>query len=173
MEVFFNDFGVQPIYLAAQVVNFLILLFILKRFMYKPLLKVFEERKITISNNLKIAEQLEHQRQNIKEESDVQLKNASKEALEILAEASKTANQIVKDAHKKVENDIEVMLKKGKETLSQEREIMVQEVREELASLVVLGVTQVAGKVLNESDHKNIVSQTIKEIEYNSPTKNN
>ena len=171
MEVFISNFGIQPVYLAAQVVNFLILLFILKRFMYKPLLKVFEERKTTISNNLKIAEELEQQRQNIKEESGIQLTNTSKEALKILAEASDTANQIVQDAHKKAEIDIEIMLKNGKDALSQERLIIIKEVREELASLVVMGVTQVAGKVLDESDHRNIVSQTIEDLEYKSSSK--
>ena len=54
-----NQFGVQPILLAAQVVNFLILLFILKKFLYGPILKVLDSRKKTIEQSLKNAEEIE------------------------------------------------------------------------------------------------------------------
>lgn len=165
MEVFINDFGIQPVYLAAQVVNFVILLFILKRFMYKPILKVLEQRKMTISNNLKMAAQLEIQHQGIKQETEKKLTIATKEAREIITGASNTANEIIKGAHKKAEKDIELMLKKNKETLSQERENMKEAIREELAKLVVMGVSKITSKVLDESDHKNIVSQAIDELE--------
>ena len=46
---FLNDFGVKPVLLAAQAVNFFILLFILKRFLYKPILGMLEKRKMILS----------------------------------------------------------------------------------------------------------------------------
>lgn len=166
-----NDFGVQPVYLAAQVFNFVILLLILKRFMYKPILKVLEHRKTTISNNIKMAEQLAQQQQNIQQESEKQLSIAAKEAREIVTEASNTANQIINEAHKKAKTDIELMLQRSKETLTQERQKMIEEVRQELATLVVMGVSKISSKVLDESDHKHIVSQAIEELEQERPVK--
>jgi len=58
MEIF-NQFGINPLLLLAQVVNFAVLLFILKRFLYKPILKVLEERKKRIEESLKNAEEIE------------------------------------------------------------------------------------------------------------------
>ena len=44
MEII-KQFGINPILLAAQVVNFIVLLFIFKKLLYKPILKVLDERK--------------------------------------------------------------------------------------------------------------------------------
>ena len=55
MEKILSDFGVQPILLLAQIVNFLILLILLKKFLYKPILQVLEKRKETIDEATKQA----------------------------------------------------------------------------------------------------------------------
>lgn len=164
MGAILTDFGVQPVYLVAQIVNFLIVLLVLKRFMYKPILKILEDRKTTITSNLIKAEELEQQLQKIKEESEFKRLNASNEAQKITAKASDTAHQIIKEAHHQAALDIKMMLKRGKEALAQEQEKMKEETQKELINLVVLGVSQVASKVLDESDHKKIVAETIKKI---------
>ena len=49
---FLKDFGVNPILLLAQIVNFTVLLILLKKFFYKPILKVLEERKHKIETSV-------------------------------------------------------------------------------------------------------------------------
>src|SRR3989338_593740 len=56
---FLSDFGVQPILLAAQAVNFLVLLFILNKFLYKPVLKTLDQRKQKVSQSLKAAHDIQ------------------------------------------------------------------------------------------------------------------
>ncbi len=56
MEIIKN-FGLNPILLAAQIVNFLIIFFILKKFLYKPVLNVLNKRQVTIKEGLKQAEE--------------------------------------------------------------------------------------------------------------------
>ena len=55
MEILEN-FGVNPVLLAAQIVNFIIVLFILKKFLYKPILDLLKKRQFTIKEGLKQAE---------------------------------------------------------------------------------------------------------------------
>ena len=62
-----SQFGVKPILLAAQVVNFLILLFILKKFLYGPILKVLSERRKKIEDSLKNVEEIEKRYNEMKE----------------------------------------------------------------------------------------------------------
>ncbi len=71
-----NEFGIKPILLAAQVVNFLILLYILKRFLYKPILKVLNERKNKIADSLKNAEEIERKLVEISEEEQKRIAKA-------------------------------------------------------------------------------------------------
>ena len=56
MEIL-NNFGFEPILFFAQIVNFLIIYLVLKKFLYKPLLKVLNDRKHKIEEGLKSAEE--------------------------------------------------------------------------------------------------------------------
>ena len=77
--------------LIAQALNFLILLFILAKFAYKPLLKVMEERKEKIANDLKAADQAKADAEAVKAEYAAKLAEAKAEAQEIIDNARKTA----------------------------------------------------------------------------------
>ena len=168
MDKILTDFGVQPIYLAAQIVNFIILVIILKRFLYKPVLKVLQERKLAAENTLFNAEKIAQQLQNTEHASDQILAEAKAYAQTIIKKAATTADQIIAEAHEKVEADIESMMAKSKQTISIEREAIKNELRQELAGLVILGVEKVAGKVLEEADQKKILARTIKELQDNT-----
>jgi len=161
-----SDFGVQPIYLAAQAFNFLILLFVLKKFLYKPIFKVLEDRKKAVSDSLYKAKQIDQQFQAIEQESAKQLVEASRQAKVILENATNQANIIIADARKKTKTDVAQMLEKSKQDIQAERETMQKELRKELASLVVMGVERVSGKLLDRPDHLKIVDQTIETLNH-------
>ena len=171
MDKILTDFGVQPIYLAAQMVNFIILLLILKKFLYRPILKVLNDRKKTISNSLLEAEQITTQLQTTEVKAAEKLSDASKQAREIIANASNTAHQIIVEAHEKAQVDVDLMMEQGKQSISVERETMKNEMRQELAGLVVLGMERIAGKVLDQPDHTKIVDQTINSLKEDISTK--
>lgn len=171
MDKILTDFGVQPIYLLAQIVNFMILLLILKRFLYKPILNVLKDRKATVSDSLIKAEQITTQLQTVEVKEVEKLSEASKQAQVIITNASNTAHRIIAEAHEKAQVDVDLMMEQGKQSISVEREIMKNEMRDELASLVVLGMEKIAGKVIDQPDHTKIVDQTIKTLKENISTK--
>jgi F-type H+-transporting ATPase subunit b len=164
MEKILSDFGVNPLLLAAQTANFLVLLFILKRFLYKPLLKVLEERKEKIEQSLKQAEEIQETLTKTEEEKEKKLAEATTEARGLIEEATKNANQIIAQAHTKASKDIEEMLKKGQEQIKQERLQMQQELRGELGDIVALAMEKVTGKVLTEKDQKELIAKTVKDL---------
>lgn len=161
METVIKTFGVQPILLAAQVVNFLVLLFLLKKFAYKPILNILDVRREKIALSLKQAEGIEKRLQAIEAEKDDKLKKATKEAQEIISEATKSGTQLIENARLKAAEDIKVLLKKNQDTMSRERDQLHQEIKKELADMVVSGLEKVAGKVLTEKDKKGLVAKTI------------
>ncbi len=168
MDKILTDFGIQPVYLAAQAVNFIIVLLILNKFLYKPIIKILQERKETITTSLLNAEKIEHRLQDSEQQSEQKLTEASTHAHMIIKNASNTADKIIAEAHEKAKADIESIMEKGKKNISIEREVMKDELRKELADLIVVGIERVAGKVLNESDQKNILAKTIKDLEDNT-----
>lgn len=164
MEKILSDFGIQPILLLAQVVNFLVLLFILKKLLYTPILKLLEERKSKIEKSIKHADEIELKLAQTEEDREKKLAKASAEAREIIDEATKSASQIIDEARLKASKDMEEIVKKGSETINAEREKMHQEIREELAQLIEVSLEKVADKVLTTKDQKELVSKTIRNL---------
>lgn len=161
MEKFLADFGVQPVYLAAQAVNFIILLLVLKRFLYKPILKVLDERKKMAVESLNQAELIEAKLQSLETESALKLQEVSKQAQKILDNASETADKIISEAHRKAREDADSILEKGKQSLSAEREILKKELADELSGLVLMGIEKVSGKIVDQPDHLKLLDQTL------------
>jgi len=158
-----NQFGVNPILLAAQIVNFFILLYLLKRFLYGPILKVLNERKKKIEESLKNAEEIEKKlREMTDKEAEIILK-AGKEGEKIIREAGEYAAQLIEDGRKEYEK----LINKGVEDVGKmheaEKGIITQEVKENLAGFVVLTYEKLIGKAPSD-DQKKIIEREVKNI---------
>lgn len=164
MESILHDFGINPLLLSAQVVNFLILLFILKKILYKPMLKMLEERKAKIAQSMKQAEEIEQTLLRTEEAKEKKLIRATEEAKKVIAVATEESTQIIAEAHTKAQSDIEEMLKKGQQAVNLEREKLQQEMREELSGIVAMALEKVTGKVLDQKDQKELIERSIRSL---------
>src|SRR3989344_8342526 len=100
MEIIKN-FGVDPVLLVAQIVNFLVILFILKKYLYKPILDILNKRQNAVEEGIRNAE-----------DARIKLEKAVIEEKNILKEAQAAAKKIIEDARddaitsvKKVQED--------------------------------------------------------------------
>lgn len=164
MEIL-KDFGIEPILVAAQVVNFLVILYILKRFLYKPLFAIFQKREELVQENLKNVE-----------ESKKALANAEKEEAELIKKAQKTASQIVSDAKEQsttIINSAQVTAKKQTESMIEEARAQItretQEAEKQLTkhiSDLSLGILKksLAG-VFTPNEQEEIVKKAMKAIQ--------
>ena len=163
MEIL-NQFGVQPVLLLAQAVNFLVLLLVLNKFLYKPILKTLKQRQERIAGSLKDAEEIEKRLLQTEEDRAKKLSQAADEAKQIINEATESAKVIISKAHLKATEDTEKMIKKAKEAIDLDRDRMRMQLRAELADLVALGLEKIVGKALTKKDHKEMTEKTIREL---------
>lgn len=159
-----NQFGVQPILLAAQIVNFLILLFILKKFLYKPVLKVLEERKKRIEGSLKNAEEIERRLIEIASKEAEAILRSAREGEKIIKQAQAAGSQVIEDSNKIAGQIIEKATIQAKELIIQEKESFEHSIRENIADLIFMVVQKVTGKVLTKPDKKRIAEESIKSL---------
>ncbi len=163
MEII-KEFGIQPILLAAQVVNFIILLLILRKFLYKPILKVLEARKQKIAESLKNAEEIEKRLQEITEKEIEALQKSARQAEQIIKEASVQGAGIIDDSKKKAEQLLEQASEDAKDLVKQEKEKLMREVKENLSDIVVLALQKITGKTITPSDQKRLIEQELKNL---------
>lgn len=159
-----SEFGVQPILLAAQVVNFLILLFILKRFLYKPLLNVLQKRKDAIAESLKNAQEIEIKLAEAAKEKDKIIEEAAKQAEKIVNGANQAREDILEDSRKTGENLAQKIVEDAKIQMQLEQEKLRQAVRSDATNLVMLVFQKITGKTINKSQQKELIEKAVKEL---------
>lgn len=150
--------------LVAQVVNFLILLFILKKFLYKPILKVLEERKKKIEESLKNAEAIEKRLLEANQEYEKILNEALEESRKILNQSKEVGIQIMEESKETAAKIIGKATEQALEIKKTEKVKLEQEVREHLGALIVLAFEKITGKRITKEDQKEIIEREIKNL---------
>jgi len=135
--------GIDWKLLLAQVVNFGILLFILKRFAYQPMLQLMDERAARIEKGLKDAEAAEQKLRSVEEEEKTILASARQQAKELLVETDKAAKE--RDALKLSETETRVkkLFSDAEVKLEDDRTRMIEDAKRELSETVMLAVEKI------------------------------
>lgn len=161
MEIL-KQFGIQPILLAAQAVNFLILLFILKKFLYKPVLKVLEDRKKKIEDSLKNAEAIEKRLQEVEVQVDKMIAKAAEEGQKILDESKKSAAQIIEAAKMRAEGLAQDIARRNEESMKLRQEKILTDAKVQITDLVLAVFKKVTGKTLTSKSQKEMIDKTVR-----------
>ena len=161
MEIL-NQFGVQPILLAAQVVNFLLVLLILKKFLYKPLLKVLDERRKKIEDSLKNSEEIERRLNEITEKEAKAILRAGKEGQKMIQEAGAIAAEIIEGAKKTQAQILSKAIEDSKKFIVQQQVLLMNQVKDNLSGIVLIGLEKVLGRKVTK-EQKKIVEEVLKE----------
>ena len=163
-----HNFGIQPTLLLAQIVNFLIILFLLKKFFYKPIIKMLEDRKKRIEESLKNAQLIEEKLKKTAEKSILILQTAQKNSQDLLDSAKKEAERITDEAAVEGRKIIEEALTQAQIQIEAERLKMQKQLEKETINLVVEVVKKVLGRTLRGKEKqeltKNALTQITKEI---------
>lgn len=112
--------GINWKILLGQAVNFVVLLFVLKKFVYKPFLRLLDKRKAGIEDGIKKTQEAEKSLQNIRGMSDKIKENSEKEAGEILKAAEIRAQERVKDLANLAEKERQRMLEAARAAIEKE-----------------------------------------------------
>ena len=132
--------------LIAQILNFLVLLVILAKFAYKPLLQAMDDRRNRIINDLDSAEQTRLDAEALKEQYAEQLAGARQEATEIVNKANQIAQNLHDELVEQARVEQEAMMANAKERIEQDKQQALLDIRSEVIKLSTL----IAGKIVNQ-----------------------
>ncbi len=156
--------GLNAKLFIAQLINFSIILFILWRWVWKPLGGALESRRKKIEESVSKAEMIDKQMQETQVLREQKLREAATDAEAVLKRnldaAEKMKTEIVSTAH----SEAEKIMAKTKETIAAEKQQMLKEVRSELADLVVMSTEKILRQKLDDKSDKKIVEEIIRDI---------
>lgn len=153
--------GIDWKLLIAQIINFTIVLLVLWRWVYKPLIKVLSERTKKIDASLKNAGEIETRLTQVKVEQEKILIAARQEAVIIIEEAQK--NAIIEQQKIAVETkeQIEKQLTVAKDKLKQEKEQVLLDIKKVAADLIEAGVAKILAEKINIKADKKIIKNNL------------
>lgn len=164
MEKVIADFGIDWRLLAAQVVNFLVLLFILKKILYKPVITLLDERKKKIEESLSNAEKIQKELEETEASREKVLNEAIEEGKRIIAEASAQGNALMVESQNRAKADMEAMMEQGRQMITGEKEKMTREVKADVARMIEMSMEKVLGSALDSKTQGKLVDDAVRSI---------
>jgi len=150
--------------LLAQAVNFLILLFILKRFAYAPILKMLRSRKEGIEKGYEFMREADERLKGVEAFREEKVKEANQEAVSVVKRAENVGKEkqgeIIAYANKKAEN----LVLEAKRVIGEERAKLEENVSRDAEALVRSGIERVLGKLPAEARDKELIHEALKEL---------
>lgn len=148
--------------------SFSILLWILAKFAWKPIMKGLKERENTIDEALNAANKTKEEMKELKFSNEQLLKEAKEERDNILRDARHVKENIIEEAKEKANDEANRIVENAKEAIQYEKMAAITEMKNELASLSI----EIAEKILKEElsatdKQKKLIDKLIKEVSDN------
>ncbi len=143
MEQIFAVFGVEWKLLLVNIVNFAVLVILLSYILYKPVIKLLDERKLKIEKGLKDAELAEEKLAEIKEKESQIVADARKKAQEILSSSEDLAEKEKEAILQEAQAKALTALASAKRQAQEEKKKLVQEAKDLVAKDVVLAAEKI------------------------------
>lgn len=164
-----EQLGIDPKLLLAQVINFLIIVVVLTKILYRPILTMLERRRREITAGLELTEKMRQEEEKLGQKREKILEAARHEGQMLIEEAKKQAREaekeIVADSHKEAED----ILARAKLEADQLKEKALKDVRGETVTLVVSMARRLLSRILSGKEQHKLIANHIKELEAMAP----
>ncbi len=160
----FTNFGITWPKFIAQVILFLIVYWVLNKYAFGPVLKMLEERRRRIEEGQHNAERIKKQLAEAELRYQEVLRKANEDATKLLEQTRASGDAITQKQLQQAIKDAEGIVAKAQDTIVQERNKMVAEVKKEMVDLVVKTTSKVVGKVITPEDQKRLSEDTVKQF---------
>jgi F-type H+-transporting ATPase subunit b len=161
---------VQPAFglVFWMLVSFLIVLFILGKFAWKPILKSLKERETSIEDALRSADKAREAMESLKADNEKLLQQARAEREQMLREARDTKDAIINEAKGKATTEANRLLQMAREAITNEKLAAITELKNQVATLSI----EIAEKILREqlkdaAKQKELAEKYLKEVKMN------
>ncbi|MEN3010284.1 MAG: F0F1 ATP synthase subunit B [Candidatus Bipolaricaulaceae bacterium] len=145
--------------LIFNVVSFLLLVFLLRRILFRPALRWLEARRAAEEARLSRARALEAQAEELRRRAEAELAQANRLARELVARAEAEAREIVRRAREEAKEEARRILQEAERAAARAQEEAVAELRRAYAELVVLAAAQVLGREVRPEDHHRLLQE--------------
>jgi len=164
MGLVLPDYGL----LFWMMLTFLVVLFILKKFAWKPILGSLKEREDSIADALKSADKAREEMAKLQADNEKILAAAKHERDELLKEAREVKQQMIEDAKEKAAIEAEKMINAAKQAIESEKATAIAEMKKSIATISIDIAEKILKKQLDDpKQQQEIMDKYLKDIKLN------
>ncbi|PCJ48750.1 MAG: ATP synthase F0 subunit B [Candidatus Neomarinimicrobiota bacterium] len=147
------------------ILTFLLLVFILAKFAWKPLLKMLQDREDMVRSSLEDAEKAKSELERLNEESEAIMAKARSEAQSILADGKVAAEKVKDDIIAKSKEQANKIREDAGNQIQVEKDKAISEIKKEVVNLTLLVAEKLIQKNLSDADNKSLIEKSLKKVQ--------
>jgi len=166
MDKLINDFSIGLFFWQSLV--FILLIFVLKKYAWKPILNAVNERERSIEDALKEAEKARLEMQSLQQSNEAILKEAREERERILKEARDMKNKMITEAKEAAATEADKAIVSAKAAIEAEKTAAIAELKNQAASLSIDVAEKILGQELSaENKQTAMIGKIIEDVKFN------
>ena len=148
-------------------ITFFLLLFVLRKFAWKPLLNALQSREERISSSLEQAQNAREEAKRLLEENKKNLQRAEEQARQVIREGRAAAERLKNEIVEKANASSRRMIEQAKGEIQREKETALNELRREVVDLAIQAASKIIGEELDERHHRKVVEGFLRDLPKN------
>lgn len=164
LEGVIGAFGLRGDLFAAQLVNFLLVLLVLWRFAYRPIMRMLDERETKIAESVKNAEAIEKRLRDAEAEHQKIVTAARSEAQGIIEKAVADTEVRKTEMVEAAKREVERVIQRGKQQLDEERAAMLVTARKDLVDIAVKAAAKIVTDGLTEKKSQSLAEEMVRKL---------
>lgn len=164
-ETIKETFGWYPAFFFAQLINFILVILVLKKFAFGPIQQMLEQRKMRIAEGEEKLKRIERQLADSEKTTAEAIAKANADAQRLIKEAQEGARVMSEQKAQEAISQAQQILERAEASAKAEREQIQSELKRKFGRLVAATTSQVAGKVLTPEDQDRINKDALAKVE--------
>lgn len=158
-----DKLGIDGPSLAAFLINFFLLLGLLTLVLYRPVIRMLDQRSAKIKESLEEADKIKQETVRAEEAVREQIEAGRREGQVIIAQAAQTGERVKEEAKAEARKEAEALIARAQAEIAREREEGFNQLRQEFADLSIRAAEKVVGQALDKKAHQQLIDQVLKE----------
>ncbi len=154
---------VHPYWIVVSIVQFLVLFYLLRRFLWGPVQATLAQRAQRVREGLDAAEAAKREREQMRVEVERLLTEARQEAAAIAERTTKAAESAAAEIRAQAKAEADRIRDKGRTDAGQLHDQALAQLRSEVASMVVLAASRILGKEIGPEQHRALIERSLNE----------
>ncbi|MGZ3535897.1 MAG: F0F1 ATP synthase subunit B [Thermodesulfobacteriota bacterium] len=159
----FASLGINLPLLVVFIANFIVLLVMLRLFLYKPVMKVLDERAKRAREAIELAEATKKEYDQAKDEIQKQIEKGRQEGQAIIAQAMQVGERLKEESRQEATKQAQVIVDRARSELEAERDKLVGDLRREFVDISIAAAEKVIKETLDKEKHRKLIEETLQE----------